>query len=238
MFLLLVSVSTFGAVLDMITDRLFSHIFSLWRTYIRACVCIHSCTLLCIQVKDDLITMCWFLYSFLFPFAHLDYFPSITESAQLVYLLFFPNYTSKIFQPLKQFINCRNFKHVCLTFGLNLCEGLVWSSCHCLLWILPATGCKCTGNACQCLVFPLLPIIYESVFTGFWSLLSSFVEPSYFKCSTFLLGKNSHKDVKDSTNWLFKAYYGNRMFMAYCCVSCEVTVTLPPWSLLKSSSFY
>lgn len=43
-------------------------------------------------------------------------------------------------------------------------------------------------------------------------------------CSTFLTGKTSHKDVKDSTNWLFKAYYGNRMFMAYCCVSCEVPV--------------
>ncbi|KAG6779666.1 hypothetical protein POTOM_016060 [Populus tomentosa] len=44
-----------------------------------------------------------------------------------------------------------------------------------------------------------------------------------FSCSfTFLLGKVSHKDVKDSTNWLFKAYYGNRMFMAYCCVACEV----------------
>lgn len=40
--------------------------------------------------------------------------------------------------------------------------------------------------------------------------------------STFLSGKASHKDVKDSSNWLFKAYYGNRMFMAYCCVSCEV----------------
>ncbi|KAJ4834528.1 putative CDP-diacylglycerol--inositol 3-phosphatidyltransferase 2 [Turnera subulata] len=40
--------------------------------------------------------------------------------------------------------------------------------------------------------------------------------------STFLVGKASHKDVKDSTNWLFKAYYGNRMFMAYCCVACEV----------------
>ena len=44
-------------------------------------------------------------------------------------------------------------------------------------------------------------------------------------CSTFLLGKASHKDVKDSTNWLFKAYYGNRMFMAYCCVACEVIKT-------------
>lgn len=40
--------------------------------------------------------------------------------------------------------------------------------------------------------------------------------------STFLAGKASHKDVKDSSNWLFKAYYGNRMFMAYCCVACEV----------------
>ncbi|KAE8008768.1 hypothetical protein FH972_005247 [Carpinus fangiana] len=40
--------------------------------------------------------------------------------------------------------------------------------------------------------------------------------------STFLLGKASHKDVKDSTSWLFKAYYGNKMFMAYCCVACEV----------------
>lgn len=40
--------------------------------------------------------------------------------------------------------------------------------------------------------------------------------------STFLVGKASHKDVNDSTNWLFKAYYGNRMFMGYCCVACEV----------------
>lgn len=40
--------------------------------------------------------------------------------------------------------------------------------------------------------------------------------------STFLSGKASHKDVKDSTNWLFKAYYGNRLFMAYCCVASEV----------------
>ncbi|KAF3952127.1 hypothetical protein ACB098_07G146900 [Castanea mollissima] len=40
--------------------------------------------------------------------------------------------------------------------------------------------------------------------------------------STFLSGKVSHKDVKDSSNWLFKAYYGNRMFMAYCCAACEV----------------
>ncbi|XP_031381498.1 CDP-diacylglycerol--inositol 3-phosphatidyltransferase 1-like isoform X3 [Punica granatum] len=40
--------------------------------------------------------------------------------------------------------------------------------------------------------------------------------------STFLSGKVSHKDVKDSTSWLFKLYYGYRPFMAYCCVACEV----------------
>jgi len=40
--------------------------------------------------------------------------------------------------------------------------------------------------------------------------------------STFLSGKASHKDVKDSTNWLFKAYYGHRPFMAFCCVGSEV----------------
>ncbi|KAG6386394.1 hypothetical protein SASPL_155293 [Salvia splendens] len=40
--------------------------------------------------------------------------------------------------------------------------------------------------------------------------------------STFLVGKSSHKDVKDSSSWLFKLYYRNRKFMGYCCVSCEV----------------
>ncbi|XP_077234747.1 CDP-diacylglycerol--inositol 3-phosphatidyltransferase 1-like isoform X1 [Tasmannia lanceolata] len=40
--------------------------------------------------------------------------------------------------------------------------------------------------------------------------------------STFLAGKANHKDVKDSSSWLFKAYYGNRLFMGYCCVASEV----------------
>ncbi|WVZ85430.1 hypothetical protein U9M48_032360 [Paspalum notatum var. saurae] len=35
-------------------------------------------------------------------------------------------------------------------------------------------------------------------------------------------GKNSHKDVKHTGNWLLKLYYGYRPFMAFCCVSCEV----------------
>ncbi|KAK9136121.1 hypothetical protein Syun_015451 [Stephania yunnanensis] len=40
--------------------------------------------------------------------------------------------------------------------------------------------------------------------------------------STFLSGKASHKDVKDSNYWLLKTYYGNRIFMAYCCIAAEV----------------
>ncbi|KAL8170258.1 hypothetical protein V2J09_022062 [Rumex salicifolius] len=57
----------------------------------------------------------------------------------------------------------------------------------------------------------------------FLSLLALDISSHWLQMySTFLSGKASHKDVKDSTNWLFKAYYGNRMFMAYCCVACEV----------------
>uniref|UniRef100_A0A0E0G0D8 CDP-diacylglycerol--inositol 3-phosphatidyltransferase n=1 Tax=Oryza nivara TaxID=4536 RepID=A0A0E0G0D8_ORYNI len=35
-------------------------------------------------------------------------------------------------------------------------------------------------------------------------------------------GKTSHKDVKDTGNWLLKLYYGHRPFMAFCCVASEV----------------
>ncbi|KAK6912796.1 CDP-alcohol phosphatidyltransferase [Dillenia turbinata] len=57
----------------------------------------------------------------------------------------------------------------------------------------------------------------------FLSLLALDISSHWLQMySTFLSGKASHKDVKDSTNWLFKLYYGNRMFMAYCCVACEV----------------
>ncbi|KAH9648449.1 CDP-diacylglycerol--inositol 3-phosphatidyltransferase 1 [Citrus sinensis] len=60
--------------------------------------------------------------------------------------------------------------------------------------------------------------------------------------STFLTGKTSHKDVKDSTNWLFKAYYGNRMFMGYCCVACEVVASAvrqgSPLSFLVALSLF
>ncbi|KAK3028554.1 hypothetical protein RJ639_039076 [Escallonia herrerae] len=53
--------------------------------------------------------------------------------------------------------------------------------------------------------------------------------------STFLVGKASHKDVNDSSNRLFKAYYGYMMFKGYCCVACEVNV-LWNWFLLVTYS--
>ncbi|KAK9682206.1 hypothetical protein RND81_10G057800 [Saponaria officinalis] len=57
----------------------------------------------------------------------------------------------------------------------------------------------------------------------FLSLLALDIASHWFQMySTFLSGKASHKDVNDSSSWLFRAYYGNRMFMAFCCVSCEV----------------
>uniref|UniRef100_A0A0D3F016 CDP-diacylglycerol--inositol 3-phosphatidyltransferase n=2 Tax=Oryza TaxID=4527 RepID=A0A0D3F016_9ORYZ len=34
--------------------------------------------------------------------------------------------------------------------------------------------------------------------------------------------QTSHKDVKDTGNWLLKLYYGHRPFMAFCCVASEV----------------
>ncbi|KAF8393908.1 hypothetical protein HHK36_020108 [Tetracentron sinense] len=60
-----------------------------------------------------------------------------------------------------------------------------------------------------CLIF--LPFLALDIVSHSWQM-----------CSTFLSGKASHKDVKDKTNWLLKAYYGNRIFMAYCCVASEV----------------
>ncbi|KAF2300092.1 hypothetical protein GH714_008456 [Hevea brasiliensis] len=68
-----------------------------------------------------------------------------------------------------------------------------------------------------------LLVMLSQTWLGFVSLLALDIASHWLQMySTFLLGKSSHKDVKDSSNWLFKAYYGNRMFMAYCCAACEV----------------
>ncbi|KAK9060302.1 hypothetical protein SSX86_021006 [Deinandra increscens subsp. villosa] len=68
----------------------------------------------------------------------------------------------------------------------------------------------------------ILSQVYRPNFV-FLSLLALDIASHWLQMySTFLVGKSNHKDVKDSTSWLFKLYYGNRMFMGYCCVACEV----------------
>lgn len=72
-----------------------------------------------------------------------------------------------------------------------------------------------------CLLVILSQIYRPSL--AFLSLLALDISSHWLQMySTFLAGKASHKDVKDSTSWLFKLYYGNRMFMCFCCVACEV----------------
>ncbi|XP_073141157.1 CDP-diacylglycerol--inositol 3-phosphatidyltransferase 1 [Henckelia pumila] len=72
----------------------------------------------------------------------------------------------------------------------------------------------------------ILSQVYRPGFI-FLSLLALDIASHWLQMySTFLVGKISHKDVKDSSNWLFKLYYGNRKFMCYCCVSCEVLYIL------------
>ncbi|CAA2993934.1 probable CDP-diacylglycerol--inositol 3-phosphatidyltransferase 2 [Olea europaea var. sylvestris] len=68
----------------------------------------------------------------------------------------------------------------------------------------------------------ILSQVYRPGFV-FLSLLALDIASHWLQMySSFLVGKTSHKDVKDSSSWLFRAYYGNRKFMGYCCVSCEV----------------
>ncbi|KAK2980211.1 hypothetical protein RJ640_001557, partial [Escallonia rubra] len=120
----------------------------------------------------------------------------------------------------------RKFNQV-LTFGavLDMVTGrcffhrtpiLFTSFCSCLslqfsLNVMISTAC-------------LLVILSQVYRPGlvFLSLLALDIASRWLQMySTFLVGKASHKDVNDSTNWLFKAYYGNMMFMGYYCVACE-----------------
>ncbi|GAU49994.1 hypothetical protein TSUD_91120 [Trifolium subterraneum] len=124
---------------------------------------------------------------------------------------------NKIIFPILYF-----FRHNLAEFVLPVLYAMLWmagvleDSIKCqhleLCWIWISTAC-------------LLVVLSQLYRPGliFLSLLALDIGSHWFQMySTFLAGKASHKDVKDSTNWLFRAYYGNRMFMAYCCVSCEV----------------
>ena len=66
----------------------------------------------------------------------------------------------------------------------------------------------------------LCSIVLLCVSSYFYMLLTTWWR--LFFISSFLSGKTSHKDVKDTGNWLLKLYYGHRPFMAFCCVASEV----------------
>lgn len=71
----------------------------------------------------------------------------------------------------------------------------------------------------------LLVILSQQYSPGFifLSLLGLDIASHWLQMySTFLSGKTSHKDVKDKSSWLLKAYYKHRPFMAFCCVGSEV----------------
>ncbi|CAN6482087.1 unnamed protein product [Victoria cruziana] len=69
----------------------------------------------------------------------------------------------------------------------------------------------------------VLSHFYRSWFGFFLSLLALDIASHWFQMySTFLSSKTSHKDVKDSTSWLLRAYYGHRLFMGFCCVGSEI----------------
>ncbi|XP_038901383.1 probable CDP-diacylglycerol--inositol 3-phosphatidyltransferase 2 isoform X2 [Benincasa hispida] len=105
-----------------------------------------------------------------------------------------------------------------------------WLVCSQIQSSFHVWGCAGHGNRPNLLYHRIstacLLVILSQVYRPgliFVSLLALDIASHWLQMySTFLIGKASHKDVKDSTNWLFKAYYGNRTFMAYCCVSCEV----------------
>uniref|UniRef100_A0A0E0A9V5 Uncharacterized protein n=2 Tax=Oryza glumipatula TaxID=40148 RepID=A0A0E0A9V5_9ORYZ len=71
--------------------------------------------------------------------------------------------------------------------------------------------------------------LYIPNIIGYFRIIINFIAfavwlalPVYWHFSPNFTGKTSHKDVKDTGNWLLKLYYGHRPFMAFCCVASEV----------------
>eukprot|EP01023_Acetabularia_acetabulum_P066290 TRINITY_DN8936_c0_g1_i10.p1 TRINITY_DN8936_c0_g1~~TRINITY_DN8936_c0_g1_i10.p1 ORF type:complete len:172 (+),score=5.53 TRINITY_DN8936_c0_g1_i10:75-590(+) len=73
-----------------------------------------------------------------------------------------------------------------------------------------------TGLLCVlCMAYPSQYMIFVALI--FLDISSHWTQ----MYSTLLVGKASHKDSEDQ-GWLMRLYYNNRVFMGYCCVSCEV----------------
>lgn len=68
----------------------------------------------------------------------------------------------------------------------------------------------------------VLCILYPWLHVLFLGLLWLDVFSHWFQThSTVAAGAATHKDV-NSSSWLVRSYYQHRLFMGYCCVSCEV----------------
>lgn len=105
----------------------------------------------------------------------------------------------------------------CLAFSLCLRNKIIFPILYFFSFVCDAVDGWCARRFNQVSTFgAVLDMVTDRISTACLLVVLSQLY------NTFLAGKASHKDVKDSTNWLFRAYYGNRMFMAYCCVSCEV----------------
>ncbi|CAH2042969.1 unnamed protein product, partial [Thlaspi arvense] len=114
----------------------------------------------------------------------------------------------------------RKFNQVS-TFGAVLDMVTDRTALNCSIFLLGHLDNECLRISTACLLVILSQVYRPGIV--FLSLLALDIASHWLQMySTFLVGKTSHKDVKDSSNWLFKAYYGNRMFMGYCCVACEV----------------
>ncbi|KAL3684216.1 hypothetical protein R1sor_002238 [Riccia sorocarpa] len=69
----------------------------------------------------------------------------------------------------------------------------------------------------------VLSHIYKDSFLLFLGLLVLDISSHWLQMySTFLASKTSHKDMADSKSWILRLYYQQRIFMGYCCISCEV----------------
>ncbi|KAH9648414.1 hypothetical protein KPL70_025574 [Citrus sinensis] len=142
----------------------------------------------------------------------------ITQASKVLMLCF--KVTSIIYS-LRKIKEACNFS----TFGAVLDMVTDRISTACLLVILSQVYRE--DFVTPGLVFVSLPVLdigsqWLQMYRKVLLSLGKMPTTLYLCCSTFLTGKTSHKDAKDSKNWLFKAYYGNRMFMGYCCVACEL----------------
>ncbi|GLU02726.1 hypothetical protein SLE2022_199660 [Rubroshorea leprosula] len=127
----------------------------------------------------------------------------------------------------------------CYAFAICFSSKRLFSALYFLSFVCDAVDGWCARKLNQASTFgAVLDMVTDRISTAcllvilsqvyspslvFLSLLALDISSHWLQMySTFVAGKASHKDVKDSSSWLFKFYYGNRMFLGFCCVACEV----------------